>query len=388
MNRQVGNVQLMQKINRLKVLNYVRRNPETARPQIAAETGLSLSSITNIITYLLDIGLLEESGIEQVGRVGRKSALLRFRAEAYGLICISLHEGNMTISFTDMEGRIITRVRVETEKISAERVISLVREHVRGMIKEYGKEKILGIGVSISGLVLDSSRFILSASLKWHEFDIKKILERETDLPVFVENNSLVKAVWYFCCRERQEAENMLFVDLENGIGAMQFYQGVVSRALLGEVGHTTVEKDGELCFCGNRGCLEAMCSAQRVVRLYEEKTGETVELKTIAQLYTQADRAAEEAIGECAQYLGIGLANMINLLNPSILVVNAGAFADCRVVLDKAAEEMKRRAYPALTKGLIIREITVGEDETIRGAAINLYDRLFDLNFSGNIVQ
>lgn len=388
MNRQVGNVQLMQKINRLKVLHYVRHNPETSRPQIAADTGLSLSSITNIITYLLDMRLLEESGTEQVGRVGRKSTLLRFNAKAYGFICISLHEENVTISFTDMEGNIITRIRLETEKISAEKVISQVREHVRKILTEYGKDSILGIGVSISGLVLDGSRFLLSASLKWHELDIKKILERDTDLPVFVENNSLVKAVWYFGCRERREAENMLFVDLENGIGAMQFFQGSMSRALLGEIGHTTVAKDGEACFCGNRGCLEAMCSAERLQRLYREKSGELLTLREISLQYTQANPAAEEAIHECAQYLGIGLANLVNLLNPSVLVINTGAFSDCRAVLDKAAEEMKQRAYPALTKGLVLREISVGEDETIRGAAMNLCDRLFDLNFPGNIVQ
>ena len=92
MNGQVGNVQLMQKINRLKVLNYVRRNPGVSRPQIAAETGLSLSSLTNITSYLLEEGLLAEDGTEQVGCVGRKSTLLRFRAEAYGLICISINK--------------------------------------------------------------------------------------------------------------------------------------------------------------------------------------------------------------------------------------------------------------------------------------------------------
>ena len=389
MNGQVGNVQLMQKINRLKVLNYVRRNPGVSRPQIAAETGLSLSSLTNITSYLLEEGLLAEDGTEQVGRVGRKSTLLRFRAKAYGLICISINEGNIVLSYTDLEGKIIANIRLDTQSLAADRVIVLVREHVRSILCEYGRENILGISVCVSGLVLDGSRFILSASLKWHELDIKRILEKETNLPVFLENNTLVKAVWYFCCRERQEAENMLFVDLENGIGAMQYYQGAVSRALLGEVGHTTVEKDGELCFCGNRGCLEAMCSAERIVRLYEEKSGETgVNLRTVAERCAQADSAAEEAVIECAQYLGIGLANLVNLLNPSIVVINAGAFSECRIVLEKAAAEMKRRAYPALTKALTIREIAVGENETVCGAALNLCDRLFDLSFPGNPVQ
>lgn len=92
MNRQVGNVALMQKMNRLKVLNFVRRNPDVSRPNISAATGLSLASITNITSYLLDLGLLMESGTEKVGRVGRKSTLLRFCADVYDLICIFLTE--------------------------------------------------------------------------------------------------------------------------------------------------------------------------------------------------------------------------------------------------------------------------------------------------------
>ena len=77
MPKQVGNVQLMQKMNRLKVLNYIRRNPDISRPVLSEKTGLSLASITNVTTYLLDIGLLTESGIEPAERVGRKSILLR-----------------------------------------------------------------------------------------------------------------------------------------------------------------------------------------------------------------------------------------------------------------------------------------------------------------------
>ena len=88
MNRPVGNAQLIQKMNRLRVLNYIRRNPDVARPMIAHDTGLSLSSVTNIISYLLSAGFVTESGMEKAERVGRKGTLLRFGANAYGIVCI------------------------------------------------------------------------------------------------------------------------------------------------------------------------------------------------------------------------------------------------------------------------------------------------------------
>ena len=104
MSKQVGNVQLMQKMNRLKVLDFIRRNPDTSRPMIAAHTGLSLASITNVTSYLLDAGFLKESGIESVERVGRKSTLLKFCSDSYGLVVAILSDKEISVSYTTLEG--------------------------------------------------------------------------------------------------------------------------------------------------------------------------------------------------------------------------------------------------------------------------------------------
>ncbi len=388
MNKQVGNVRLMQQMNRLKVLNFIRNNPDVVRPVIAEKTGLSLATITNTTSYLLDINLITECGTEQVGRVGRKSTLLRFNASAYGLICIIWGKEHIDVVHTNLEGNIISR-KHESMGDSPEKVIKTVRKSVNEIIASAGKENILGISIGISGLVLDGSRFILSSSLKWKGFDIRKTLMAETGLPVFAENISHLKAVWYFCCKKSANRNNMIFVDLKNGIGATQFYKGSISRAVLGEIGHTTVDKDGDMCFCGNKGCLEAMCSVDRTLRLYKEYSGNgNATIKEICDKYKKGDTFAIKAITECAGYLGIGLASIINLLNPSVLVINSGDMACCQPLLDEAEKEMLNRAYPALTKELTIYEINVTDEETIKGAAFNLCDRLFDISFDGNIVE
>ncbi len=389
MNKTVGNSQLIQKMNRLKVLNYIRRNPNAARPMIAHETGLSVASLTNITSYLLELGLIAESGTEKVERVGRKGTLLRFRAEGYGLICIFVSTDSVNISYTDLEGRIITRIRVNVEDMQPGKVVELVRENVASLVREHSREKILGIGVAVSGMVLEGSRFVASASLKWKEIDLKAILEKETGIPVFVENVSLLKAVWYFCCGGWIEKKNMLLIDLEGGIGASQFYHGEINRAMLGEIGHTTVEKDGEQCFCGNRGCLEMMCSEQRIIQLYEENSGESgVTLDYIAEKLAEGDESAKEAVEDCGKYLGIGLANLVNLCKPMAIVINMGSYVNIRPLIECAVKEMKKRAFPALLDDLEIREVTISEENTVKGATFNLCDRLFDIEYSGNIVE
>ena len=389
MTKQVANVQLMQKMNRLKVLNYVRKHPDCLRPEISRETGLSLASITNITSYLLSIGILSENGTEIVGRVGRKSTLLRFSKDAYNLICIFLSKDYINIYVTDLIGNPIKKLKHSTENLSSESIIELIKNSLAELLETIDKSRVLGIGVSISGLVLENSRFIFSSKFKWKSFNIKSILEDATNIPVFVDNISPVRATWHFNSQNADNKDNMLFIDLENGIGAVWFSNGQLNTSVLGEVGHTTVEKDGEPCFCGNRGCLEAMCSEKRLLALFESASGQRLnDLSSLEKLYTDGDKSAIFAINECAKYLGIGIANLVNLFNPTSVIINTGDFTDCPSLLSVAENELLKRAFPALTNSLKISLVTSDDDTTVCGMAYNLCDKIFDINCQDNIIE
>lgn len=166
---------------------------------------------------------------------------------------------------------------------------------------------VLGIGVAVSGLVL-SGRFMFSAQLRWKSYDICSVLEERTGLPVFVDNISLLRTVWYVSQKSRADQGNMLFVDMKNGIGTVHCINGAIQSSTIGEIGHTTVEKDGLPCFCGNRGCLEAMCNPRRLLSLYTSAGGEGISsLAELEALMQAGDDAAKFSITECGRYLGIG---------------------------------------------------------------------------------
>ncbi|MBQ4515390.1 MAG: hypothetical protein II978_01225, partial [Clostridia bacterium] len=93
-------------------------------------------------------------------------------------------------------------------------------------------------------------------------------------------------------------------------------------------------------------------------------------------------------AVSDCAQYLGIGLANLINLLHPSVLVLNTGDFSDCPSLLEDAVYHMRKRTYAALTQDMEIVTVTSGSDDILSGAAFEMCDRLFDISFPRNIIQ
>ena len=370
MNKQVANVQLMQKMNRLKALNYVRNNPNCSRPQIAQATGLSLPSVTNVTTYLLDIGILCENGTEEVSRVGRKSVLLRLCAEKYDLVCVHLEDTTAIITRTDLEGTIKEKTQLEMAGKDSEVLAKKLSEAIVTIVNAHDKEKVLGIGVAMNGLVLSGSRFVMSSHLKWKSFNLKKVLEEATGIPVFIDNISVLKAAQYFSGHFKNSSKNALFIDLEHGIGAVPYIGGAIQRAILGEIGHTTVEKDGPQCFCGNKGCLEMMCSPKRLAELSAEGKSE------------------KEAIEECGKYLGIGLANLVNLFNPREIIIDTGDFEKYPDLLKVAEKELMERAYSAITKELSITHIKETEEKIIYGTAFDLCDKLFDISFPKNIIE
>ena len=122
-NEAIGNVQLMQKINRLKVLNYIRQNTGVARPEIAKNTGLSPSSVTNIVTYLLDKKLVVETGRVDTKEVGRKATLIKFNPLAANVVSVNIEINKIIIALTDLDGNIIRKREIGLFKKQKEDVI-------------------------------------------------------------------------------------------------------------------------------------------------------------------------------------------------------------------------------------------------------------------------
>ena len=396
----IGNVQLMQKINRLKVLNLVRQRGSAARPEIARITGLSSSSVTNIVGFLLEKRLLVETGTIEKRDVGRKATLLKYNPAACTVVCIDVGADRIHISLTDLSGtpRVAKEIRLDHPLLDKE-MLDLVRREV-ALIVEEGRtsehEGIAGIGIALSGLVLNDDRLIVSSSLHWKGLSLKQYFEEQSGLPVFVQNSSLTKAHW----RLRQEMDetehHVVFMDLAMGVGIVDFYNGQFNEAVIGELGHTTVQKDGPACFCGNHGCLELMCSVEAVLGQCRAALGQG-RCSTLRQILDGraapldfADVRAAAAAGDpdvasilktCGEYLGIGLANVINLFNPQRIVLNGDVLLTEDSIYRTAVAEARSRVNELFAQSVQFEKVDIGPEESIRGIALYLADRLFELS-------
>lgn len=397
--KQVGNVQLMQKINRNKVVNLIRRSGPIARPAIAQQTGLSMSSITNLVLYLMGQGLVKEVGTEDSGRVGRKAALLRFAPEAYQLVCVTLDPTAIHAALTDLDGNPQQTVAVKLNAMNREYALEILREEVRKLLE--AGEKVRGIGVGAAGLVLEGTGQVWSSSLRWEETDVARELAFRPDIPVLVENISRTKAMYLARRQDGFGEENSVFVDLDMGIGMVQVCDGKVCSSVMGEIGHTTVERDGELCFCGNRGCLEAMCSTDRILRLTRDKLSEggcpvlrrildgrnsgELTYQDVESAQMQGDRDVLEILRGCGEYLGIGLGNIINLFHPRQIVLS-GEISE--PIYQTAVSGAKARAYRKFVDGLILSRRTISAEQSIKGVAAFVTERLLDVDFDAGLIE
>jgi len=385
----VGNVQLIQRINRVKVLEFIRGYGPCARTCIAENTNLSLSSITNIINYLLSCDLVSQSDPISSKNVGRRASLIEFNAAAMEIVAVNIEPDGAELALTDLDGKLISTRRIEIERFhDAQAVLAAVADGISELLK--GAKRPCAIGIGINGHVRDMSGVVTSSVMRWKAVDVKSFFESRFDLHVYVTNNSKTKARWQLSRMGEGAADNMIFLDLTSGVGIISFYGGKINESVAGELGHTTVMKDGPLCFCGNRGCLELVCSVeyilQRCRKAFDDglcswiSDPEKITFSQAVAAFEAGDAAVERIFRECAEYLGIGIANIISIFEPRTIVINSDKLTGCDFIYHTARREAEKRAYNMSTDTAFERvEITVAQ--ALEGTARHVADCLFALS-------
>ena len=397
-NTTVGNVQFMQKYNRLKVLNLIRARSVISRPEIIRETGLSPSSVTNVISHFIEVNLVKELGPVDSKEVGRKAVQIKFNADAFAIIAVELDPEQVSIAITNMDGTILKKQKLQIpSSLANQEILDLTRREIVAIIS-HGKDSlpiIRGIGIAVSGAVNNSDELVISSSLKWRGVSIRDYYEKAFSIPTFVENSSKTKVRYKFSESDSNPEKNVVFLDLSSGIGLVNFYKGKINQTITGEIGHTSVKKDGPLCFCGNKGCMELMCSVQNIVSEVEKllANGKCEILKELLSkdaapdypAILQAEKAADKdvcrVIRKNGEYLGIGIANIVNLFNPDRIIINGDLLFRSELLAKTAVNISRERSFKDFVKNTEIETITISDDDAIRGLSLNVADNLFELD-------
>jgi len=399
-DKEIGNVQLMQKINRLKVLNFIRQKGEVARPEIAKNIGLSPSSITNIVSYLLEKKMVVEMGRVDSKEVGRKATLIKFNPSAASIIAINIETSKIDAALTDLDGNILYKKEIVVGRaIRSFEVLNIIKKEIGTIINESearNAKYIAGIGIAVSGLVLDDEKLVVSSSLRWRDFSLKEYFEDLLHIPVYLQNNSRTKALAVLKKKQGEFEKNIVFLDLTMGIGIINFYDQKINEAVIGEFGHTSVKKDGPLCFCGNRGCIEVMCSVEtilsqcdellnhgkcKILKSILENKGLPLSYEIVIEAFEKGDADVRDVLRECGEYLGVGIANIINIFNPQRIIINGDILLTCDYIFETAVKEADSRAYEQFTKDLKYEKVNIDSEQAIKGVSLFVAEKLFDLS-------
>ncbi|MBA3585435.1 MAG: ROK family protein [Gemmatimonadetes bacterium] len=282
------------------------------------------------------------------------------------------------------EGKLLDEVRYPTPH-SPKKLV----EAIAGAVAEVGDGyEIGGVCLAVPGNILAvENRVLFSPNLRAIEdIPLKDELEPKIGLPLIIENDANAAAWGEFRFGAGSEVEHLVFVTLGTGVGGGVIAHGILTRGAQGaggELGHTTIQATGPRCSCGNQGCLEALASGTAIRRRAHEvaieNPGSTLgRLATereilgedVTRLAEEGDEPALAVLDEAGTWLGIGLANFVNIFNPEVVALGGGVVAAGDLILAPAREEIQRRARPPARDLVEVRVATLGAKSGVLGAA------------------
>lgn len=308
-------------------------------------------------------------------------------------IGVDLGGTNIVCAAVMAQARIIEKHKQPTEvPKGVERVVANIKECIREVLRKahLSLEQISGIGIGSPGPLNTRTGIVINpANLHgWHNVPLRKMIEDEFHVPVVLDNDANAAAYGEKWAGAGKGVDNLVVFTLGTGVGGGIIMDGKLLHGpddTAGEVGHCTIDYNGYQCKCGNRGCLETYVSATGIVRRTTEairKGRDTIinnmvegdlnrlTSKIVYEALEQGDALACEIFEETGRLLGVGIANIVNTLNPEMIVISGGVIQAGEHLFRPTREEVRRRAFeePTLTAKIVPAQL--GGDAGVIGAA------------------
>ncbi len=304
---------------------------------------------------------------------------------------IDLGGTNTKIGILNNEGEIFKSTVIKTlSSEGAERTLTRIWEAAKGLAEELGVEskKIKGIGIGIPGPVIDQSIVAFFANFPWGEnVNIKAMMEEISGVETKLDNDVNIIALGEAKYGAAKGSKTSVTVALGTGVGGGIYIDGKLISGFMGaggEIGHMKLVKDGKLCGCGQKGCFEAYASATGLIReatsrlivnkqnlLYKMIDGklDTLEAKDIFDAAKEGDEFSLDLVDYEAEYLAMGIGNILNIINPEKIVLGGGVAMAGEILMNPVKEKLKKYALPVTLKNIEIVQGVLGNEAGIKGA-------------------
>ncbi|MCD9024505.1 ROK family transcriptional regulator [Cohnella silvisoli] len=372
MTTPTGDQALIKRINTAIVLEYILRGSPLSRAQISEQSGLNKATVSSLVQDLIDGSLVKEIGTGQSSG-GRKPVMLEFIATSGYAIGIDLGVNYIRGVLTDLRGGIVAErtssLHYPEPEVAVEQLCGCIEELMaEAPASPYG---IVGIGVGVPGLVDESGVILFAPNLKWRDVPLQRQLAERFGLPVTIDNEANMGALGEQKYGAGRSINNLIYVSVGIGIGTGLILHKILYKGasgFSGEMGHLSVEAHGKNCTCGNRGCWEMYASEQA---LLEQASG--LGFDSLESLLAAAAAGREDVLElftGIGEYLGIGIANIVNVFNPDAVVIG-NRMSQARPWL----ESVLRQTVVQRALGFHLRKVQLlfaelGERSSMMGAA------------------
>ena len=352
-----GTLAWLRERNRERVVGVLRTRGRTSQADIARATGLSRTTISTLVAELKESRLVfEVDGKAPEGRGGRPGVQLMLQDSSRAVIGIDFGHSHVQVAVADLARNVL-----------AERMCALdVNHHAVDALDASARmvQEVLGeahierrgvtcAGVGIPGPVDRARGTVGSATILpgWLGLQIASELERRLGVRVEIENDANCGALAELTWGAGRDCSNFAYIKAATGIGAGLVIDGRLLRGssgTAGEIGHTTLDESGALCYCGNRGCLETVASGPAILRLVGNGHAETLTLAQVIELAVEGDVRCRRAISDAGRQMGVAVAGLCNLINPERVIIGGLLSRSGELLLQPIRESIRRHAVLA----------------------------------------
>lgn len=381
---------LIRKLNTAILLDALRRFAPLSRAELAARTGLNRSTVSIIVKNLIEEGLIRETDLQSF-KVGRPGMLLELDPNGGFAIGVELGVDCISVIQSDFIANVQWREQTSCDPNEDQITILDRAADLTQRALDFGLSqglRPLGIGMGVPGLVDQrQGKLILAPNLHWSNVPLRLIWSQRFNLPVFIENEANSAALGEYYFGVAQGVNDFIYLSAGIGLGAGIVLGGELFRGSNGyasEVGHMTVDPNGELCGCGKRGCWETQVSPRAVLRrvrntletgvhsvLYDMADGnlECISFESVVQAASQSDSVALHALQEVGEHLGVGVANLVNVFNPELIVLGGALNRASKILLPIVDRLISENALAPSRENVRVAASAHGTDACLMGA-------------------
>ncbi len=373
-----GSLERLRAGNSRAVISLLAAQGSMSRADLARATGLSRTTVSSLVTTLIASGHVVETadrGSPHKGGSGRPPLLVALSAPAGGVVGVDIGHAHIRVAAADRTGAVLTQevasVDVDSHGAQAlDQAARMTRTVLKGAGLSRGELQAIGMCVP-APLDRRSARISTGILPGWQDLEPSAELERRMGVPVFADNDANLGALAEVSHGAARGVADLVYVKVASGVGAGIVLGGKLHRGttgIAGEIGHVQVGEDGQVCRCGNRGCLETIVSAPRIAELLGPAYDERLSTERVLELDVAGDAGVRRVLSDAGRTVGRALADLCNSLNPELVVVG-GSLCTSTSLIEGVRASIDRYAQPDTAAAVRVAPAELGEQAEVTGA-------------------